>query len=618
MGSYWRLLRYAGPYRLAFSAAFGAAVIASVLDGLSLAMLVPLFRLLFGASVTTAEGGTLVERTLDWLLAGVVPEGRAAGLRAIVLVILGVIAVKNLAVYVAGILSQVVQEGVARDLRVALHRHVQRLDVAYLQRIKSGQLLTRLLADADQAKWAVSEAMIALLQNIVLVLVYVLLLLGLSWQLTLVTIAVAPLVVLVLRPILQRIRARVTGVLDDRGELTAAAGETVTGIRVVKAYGGEEVEHRRLGTMVDRYRDGVLRVQRLALLSSPVSETLGAFVMVLLLLTATQVTAVGLVRPEIFVAFATLSLRLLPPIKRLSQFPAFAEQAVAAARRIFEVLDQPAEDAHDAGTRRFTGLTRGIEFREVWVAYENEQWVLRGVDLEIPAGTMVALVGPSGAGKSTLADLIPRFVDAARGMVLVDGVPIEEYDRRSIRRALGLVDQHPVIFNDTVRNNIAYGDAGDADDDAIVAAATAANAHEFISQLPAAYDTALGERGVRLSGGERQRIAIARAVLRDPPILILDEATAHLDAASERLVQDALARLSANRTVLVIAHRLATVARADAIVVLERGRVVERGTHGDLVAAGGLYRRLHDLLAGQADDGSALRMAAGEAEHASP
>ncbi len=599
MGSYRRLLRYAGPYRLAFAAAFGAAVIASVLDGLSLALLVPLFRLLFGASAPTTEAGTVVERILDWLFAGVIPEGRAAGLRAVVLVILGVIALKNVAVYGASVWSQAVQEGVARDLRVALHRHVQRLDVAFLQRFKSGQVLTRLLADADQAKWAVSEAMIVLLQNVALVVVYVVLLLGLSWQLTLVTMVVAPLVVLVLRPILRRIRARVSGVLDDRGELTAAAGETLAGIRVVKAYGGEEVEHRRFGTMADRYRDGVLRVQRLALLASPVSETLGALVMVLLLLAATQVAAVGLVRPEIFVAFATLSLRLLPPIKRLSQFPAFAEQAVAAADRIFQVLDQPAEDEHESGIRTFTGLRRGIEFRDVWVAYEDEQWVLRGVDLVIPAGTMVALVGPSGAGKSTLADLVPRFVEAARGSVLVDGVPIGEYDRRSIRRALGLVDQHPVIFNDTVRNNIAYGDAADADDDAIVVAATAANAHEFIERLPAGYDTVLGERGVRLSGGERQRIAMARAVLRDPPILILDEATAHLDAASERLVQDALGRLSANRTVLVIAHRLATVARADAIVVLEHGRVVERGTHGDLVAAGGLYRRLHDLLAGE-------------------
>jgi ABC-type multidrug transport system fused ATPase/permease subunit len=601
-GSYRRLLRYAGPYRLAFAGAFVAAVAASVLDGLSLALLVPLFRLLFGGGSATAEAGTVVERMLDWLLGLVVPAGTVAGLRTVVLAILGVILVKNVAVWATGALSQSVQEGMARDLRVALHRHIQRLDVLSLQRMKSGQLLSRLLADADQAKWAVSEALVTLLQNVALVVVYVLLLFGLSWRLTLVTLVLAPLVVLILRPILRRIRAQVPDALHDRGELTAAAGETVSGIRVVKAYGGELVEHRRFGAIADSYRDRVLGVQRLALLASPLSETLGAVVMVLLLLAATQVPAVAMARPEIFVGFATLSLRLLPPVKRLSQFPAVAAQAVSAAERIFEVLDRPEETAADRGAVVFPGLRSSIALRDVWVAYEPGHWVLRGIDLEIPKGTVVALVGPSGAGKSTLADLVPRFVEPARGSVTVDGTSIARYDRRSLRRAIGLVDQHPVIFNDTVRGNIAYGDTRDASDHDVAAAASAAHAHEFIRRLPDGYDTVLGERGVRLSGGERQRIAIARAVLRDPPILILDEATAHLDAASERLVQDALTRLSANRTVLVIAHRLATVARADAIVVLEAGRIVERGTHQDLVASGGLYRRLHDLLV-VAEDG---------------
>jgi len=599
MGRYRRLLGYARPYRLAFAVGFGAAVVASVLDGITLVLLIPLLRLLFGAGSAVGEHPTLVEHAVRWVLGGVLSGDPRAALRGVVLTVLAVVAVKNTAVYAAGLLSQYVQGSVARDLRTALHRRLQQLDVGYFHRVKGGQLLSRMLSDSDEAKWVVSEALVTVLQNATLIAVYLVILLTLSWRLTLVTLAAAPLAVLVLRPILRRIRLRIADALEDRGELAALTSETIQGIRVVKAYGGEEREQRRFRDAAGRQLRAVLRAQRFAMLASPVSETLGAGVLMLLVLLGAQVTAGAALRPEVFVAFVTLSLRLLPPMKRLSQFPALAEQSLAAADRVLSVLDEPVEGAGDGATRPFPGLREAIELRDVWVAYEAEDWVLRGVDLTVHRGEVVALVGPSGAGKSTLADLLPRFVEPTRGEVLVDGVPLRVYDRRSLRRTLGIVDQHPVVFNDTVRGNIAYGDAAEASEAAVRAAAEAANADEFIRRLPRGYDTVLGERGMRLSGGERQRLAIARAVLRDPPILILDEATAHLDAASERLVQEALARLSSNRTVLVIAHRLATVARADTILVLDRGRIVERGTHRDLVTSGGLYQRLHALLAGE-------------------
>jgi len=594
MRRYRRLLGHVGPYRLIFLTSFAAAVVASVLDGLTLALLIPLLRLLFGAASGLAEAPTVLERVLSFVLGGLLETGeRATALRNVVLLILGTVAVKNVAVYVAGYLGQVIQEGVARDLRVGLYNHVQRLGLGFFQRTKGGQLLSRMVADADQAKEMVSAALVSALQNLLLVVVYVLVLFALSWRLALVTLLLAPVIVVVVRPILARVRTRIRGALEDRGELTAIMSETVEGARVVKAHGAEEYERLRFAAAVERYFRGILKAQRLATLAGPVSETVGAVVFVVLLVAASRLAGdAQALRPEVLVAFLAVSLRLLPPVKRLSQFPAVAETALGAAERVYEVMDRPPDDVDPPDAPAFPGFEREIRFDDVWVAYEEGDWVLRGVDLAVKRGEVLALVGPSGAGKSTLVDLLPRFLEPQRGAVLVDGVAISHYSRRTVRQSLGIVSQHIVIFNDTVRGNIAYGEQAGAGIEAVVEAAKAANAHHFIERLPRGYDTLLGERGMRLSGGERQRIAIARALLRDPPILILDEATSNLDTESERLVQIAIHRLLENRTVLVIAHRLSTVAAADRIAVLDHGRLVEYGPHDDLVHAGGLYQRL--------------------------
>jgi subfamily B ATP-binding cassette protein MsbA len=406
-------------------------------------------------------------------------------------------------------------------------------------------------------------------------------------------LTLAPAIVLLMRPILRAIRVRVRGTLDERGEMAAIVSETVEGARVVKAHGAEQHEQRRFETRSGNYVRELLAASRFAILAHPLSETLGAVIIVVLLLAGSQ-GAFGL-RPELFIAFLAVSLRLLPPVKAIAQFPSVAETSMVAADRMFEIMDQPADDVDTPDAAPFPGLRQAIVFDDVWFAYEPGDFVLRGASLEVPRGQVVAIVGPSGAGKSTLVDLLPRFVEPGRGAVRIDGVAISTYSRRSLRQALGIVSQQTVLFNDTVRANIAYGDQAGATPAAVEAAARAANAHAFIERLPRGYDTVLGDRGTRLSGGERQRIAIARAVLRDPPILILDEATSALDSESERLVQEAIQRLLEHRTVLVIAHRLATVARADHIAVLEAGRIVEQGRHADLIAAGGLYRRLHSL-----------------------
>ncbi len=594
MVRYGRLFGYLRPYRTWFLLSFVAAVVASALDGFTLALLIPLLRLLFGAASGIADAPTVLEQMLALLVGPLLETGeRATALRNVIVLILGTVVVKNAAVFAAGYLGEYVQEGVARDLRTRLYAHIQRLGLGFFHGMKGGQLLSRVVADTDQAKSLVSAALVSALQNVILVAVYLAFLFALSWRLALVTLVLAPAIVLVMRPILARIRSRVRQALDDRGELTAIVSETVEGVRLVKAHGAEAYERRRFTEAVNRYFRGILGARGLAVLASPASETVGAVVFVLLLLVAFTATADGqALRPEVLVAFLAVSLRLLPPVKRLSQFPAQAEHALGAAERVFEVLDRPADDVDPPGALTFPGLRREIALRDVWVAYEGEDWVLRGVDLTLRRGEVVAIVGPSGAGKSTLVDLLTRFVEPRRGEVSVDDVPLDRYGRRSLRRALGIVSQHTVIFNDTVRSNIAYGDQEGASIAAVEGAARAANAHHFIERLPQGYDTLLGERGMRLSGGERQRIAIARALLRDPPILILDEATSSLDTESERLVQVAIARLLQNRTVLVVAHRLSTVARADRIVVLDGGRLIEQGRHEELVRAGGLYQRL--------------------------
>jgi subfamily B ATP-binding cassette protein MsbA len=380
---------------------------------------------------------------------------------------------------------------------------------------------------------------------------------------------------------------------------------------LVKSFGGEDYEFKRFREASDRYARGMMRVTRLSQLAIPITETVGTGVAIIVLwFGAREVLVSGSIDAPTLLAFLALTLRILQPLKQLSQVPTVAAQSLAAAERVFEVLDAESEYARDKGTMLVTGLSRQIEFDRVTFAYDQAP-VLENVSFTARRGDVTAIVGASGAGKTTLVDLIPRFYEPTHGTILLDNVDVREISLRSLRSLTGIVSQDTVVFNDTVRNNLAYGAGGRFSDEQIVAATKAANAHDFISQLPNGYDTVLGERGTRLSGGQRQRIAIARALLIDPPILILDEATSALDTESERLVQEAIDRLLKGRTVFVIAHRLSTVAHATQILVLDRGRLVEQGTHEDLLARRGTYHRLHALQFPRGSE--AAKAGAGEA-----
>jgi len=591
-----RLAALARPYRGAFAAAAVLGALASVFDGFTFSLLIPFLRLLFGAGAPLGETPTLVERGLAALAGAWLGGDARTALAAVMLLIAVALLLKNACLYAASTVGVAVQEGIVRDLRVALYAHLQRLGLATLGRARGGQLAARILSDPEQVRGAVFAVGQAV-RNAALVLVYLAILFALSWRLALVVLALAPALALLLRPLLRRIRARAAAAVEERGLLASVALEATAGARVVKAHAGEAHERERFARAADGALRGVRRAQRLSLAAAPLSETLGAAALLVLLLLGAPGGAAGDLRPEVFVTFVAVALRILSPTKALAQFPALVAEALAAADRVFEVLDRPAEDEDPAGAVPFPGLVAEIRFRDVWVGYEPGRWALAGLNLCVRRGEVVAIVGPSGAGKSTLVDLLPRFVEPAGGAVLVDGVPLARFARGTVRRALGVVGQDVILFNETVRANIAYGDRAGATDAEIRAAARAANAHGFIERLPRGYDTALGDRGYGLSGGERQRLAIARALLRDPEILILDEATAALDAEAEREVQEALVRLCAGRTVLVIAHRLSTIARADRIVVMENGRVVEEGTHAELCALDGAFSRMQELQA---------------------
>jgi len=593
----FRLLRLIIPYRGLLVLGLVTTLLASLLDGFTLVILVPLLKHLFGTAGSLRGGSTqleaLIDRLVDPLIAGASP-GQAAG-RLVILLVLGLV-LKNVLSYVSTQVSVRAQEGLVRDLRTRLFAHLLTLDLGFFQRTRGGQLISGIITEVDQTKTVITASLLSFFQNLVVVAVTLFILSQISLRLTLFTLAFVPFLVVGLQALLRRLRAHARARAYERGEITATATERLGAIRLIRSYGEEARETAHFRGQAERYRKRVIRTQRFSSLTSPITEVFSGFLVILIIWAGTKPALVGLggapLAPEAIIVFLMAALKLTSPLKTIASFPAVMAVTMASAERIFEFLDQPSTDIErpDDEPARFA---RQIEFDRVSFRYGDGDLVLRDISFALGKGRVVALVGPSGAGKTTLADLLPRFHDPTSGQILMDGVPLTRIGRRSLRSLMGVVSQDTVLLNDTVRANIAYGCPG-ATAERVEAAAEAANA-VFIATLPQGYDTILGERGTRLSGGQRQRIAIARALLRDPPILILDEATSALDTESERLVQQAIERLMQERTVLVIAHRLATVRDADEIMVLDAGRIVQRGSHEELLRAGGLYRRLYDL-----------------------
>jgi subfamily B ATP-binding cassette protein MsbA len=493
-----------------------------------------------------------------------------------------------------------VGERVVADLRRALFSHLQVLSLAFHNERRSGELMSRVTNDVNAVQSTVSGNLLSLLQQLVTLIGSIVIIFYLDWRLALLMLLVVPPIALsaaIFGRWLTRISRRVQ---EGLGEATTVLAEALQNIRVVQAFTREPYEIGRFGRLVEHVF--TLTLQRI--------RVRAVFTALITFLTFSAITAVlwfggrevleGRLTPGGLISFLFYIFLIAGPMGALTNLYGQAQEAMGAAGRIFEILDTPPEIVNRQGARQLPPLRGDLRFDDVWFGYLPDREVLRGVSFGVETGRMAALVGPSGAGKTTVASLIPRFYEPGRGAIYVDGIDIREATLESLRGQIAVVPQEPVLFGVSVRENIAYGRL-EATEAEIIAAAQAANAHQFVIDLPNGYDTIVGERGVKLSGGQRQRVAIARAILRDPRILILDEATSSLDSESERLVQEALERLMAGRTTLVIAHRLSTIQRADSILVLDNGQIVEAGTHRELLGAEGLYHRLYTLASRHSD-----------------
>ena len=594
---YRRVLSYLRPHAGVLFLAIVATALFAVLDASVYVLLIPFIEALFvsgGGSCSTGASGmdglldASVYRWVDLCGDPLVAIGR------IIILILLVFAVKNFFHFARTYLVARAEQDVNRDVRNEVYDHLVELDLAFFSRVRMGQIVSRLTTEVEQMRALVTAQFSKLVSALFEFGVAVFFMVLISWRLTLAAFVVIPGAMIIWGPLVSVLRRRDRRVLHLGGEVTAHVQETLAGIRLVKSSSAELREKARFRGLTADYYRLFLRAEFARALAAPMTEMLAATGTVILLWFGARLVVAGDLTGPLFVGFLALSMKLYAPVKNVAKFPATAQPGLVAAERVFEFLDAPVEIKDAPGARRMEAFASEIAFERVSFAYGEGESVLRDVSFSIDRGDVVALVGPSGAGKTTLVDLLGRFFDVGSGRITIDGVDIRDVRVADLRALMGVVSQETILFHDSVRANIAYG-RPEASQVEIEAAAVAAHAHEFIVEMPNAYDTLVGERGVEVSGGQRQRLAIARALLRDPPILIFDEATSALDTASERLIQDATLRLMKGRTVFVIAHRLSTVQSADQILVMDGGHIVERGDHATLLAQAGLYRRLYDL-----------------------
>jgi subfamily B ATP-binding cassette protein MsbA len=602
MKVFWRFFKYLKPYIKPLMAANFFMLLFVIFSLASIGLVMPFIDLLFNQSTNqlpATQSFSLfdLKEWLSYKLSEfVISYSKLQLVTYLCVLIIIVFLLKNLFSYLQTWFMSIVEQGIIRDIRLQLYSHFHSLSLGYFTEEKKGILISRIINDVQIVK----ESMIAVINSIFrdppLIVIFSAVLFIFNWKLSLLVLALLPVTGFILAKIGDSLKRRSIRSQEQIADITSILDETFSAMRIVKAFGMENYEIERFREKEKKYFHILTGLVRRRALASPITETIGVISIAIILYFIGSQIVLGKsdMTPGAFLVYLGIFFQMMPSLKLFGQVFNSIQEGIAASERVFSILDTAPKVQDHPNAGELKSFNNAIKFQNVSFKYEKSDIILKDINLEIKKGEILAIVGPSGAGKSSLVDLIPRFYDTEAGSILIDDIDIRNITMKSLRTFIGIVTQETLLFNDTVRNNIAYG-LKEISNDKIIEAAKAANAHNFIQDLEDGYETVIGDRGTKLSGGERQRLAIARALLKNPPILILDEATSSLDTESELLVQQAIERLMKGRTSIVIAHRLSTVQNADKIIVISDGVIVEKGTHTELLSKHGLYHKLYHM-----------------------